>query len=115
MWGNLAHNFAGEGNQVHFHNSDRKKGHVTTYLTQEGARSTDCWAGSKTCPHGGNWASHHFDAHSIDSIKRHHQTHHFDIDIWDTNQAMSLKVSNLKLKGGSKFIDTCHVAHPTSF
>ena len=114
MWGDLAHNFAGEGHQVHFKGSDRTRGHVTTYLTQEGAKSCDCSSGSKTCS-SDNCGTHSFDGSSIASIKSGRQSHHFDIDIWKTGRPMSLKVSNLKLKGGSKFIDTCRVAHATSF
>ena len=45
MFGNLSHNFAGEGHQVQFNGSDKTRGHVTTYLTQEGAKSTDCASG----------------------------------------------------------------------
>lgn len=115
MWGSLSHNFAGEGDQVHFKGSDRTRGHVTSLLTEYGAKVTDCSAGSKTCPEGGNWAHHNFDGSTIADIKNGSLTHHLDIDIWETGRPMSLKITNLKLKGGHRLTDNCHVLHGTSF
>ena len=45
----LAHNFAGAGHQVPFKASGQNKGHVTLWVTSEGAQLTDCEFGWTSC------------------------------------------------------------------
>ena len=117
MSGTLAHNWAGLGNQVPFKKADEWNGHVTMLIQQTGAQSTDCATGMKTCPYfqGANWATKTFSDDSTAAIKSGALKHHLDIDMWITNQAMSLKIKNLKLKGGNAFTEHCAVANVTPF
>ena len=69
----------------------------------------------QTCPDGGDWATKQFSGSTVAAIRSGALKHHFDIDMWFTKAPASLKITNLKMKGGSSFANECKVAYTTWF
>jgi len=109
----LAHNFAGYGHQVPFKTENSFIGHITGVFTTEGARVTDCVAGSITCPMSGDVdvAYQFWSQSTANDIQAGRLTHHLVIDYWATLLASSLEISNIRLLGGGLFKSMCGVAN----
>jgi len=73
---------------------------------------TDCKKGMGTCPKGGDWANRKFVGSTTAGIRNGSIKHHFVIDYWKSQQASSLKVSNIRVKAGGAFRSMCPSAIP---
>jgi len=107
MYKSLAHNFAGEGHQVPFKSQDGFKGHVTTVMSDTGARITDCAYGSQTCQMTGDVAYHNWSSATANDIRNGQIKHHLDIDYWFAELPSSLTVSNIYMWGQGAFSSMC--------
>lgn len=103
---NFQHTFVGNGNQPVFKQENNRKGHVTLWLTNQEAWSTDCAIGSETCERSGNLAYHEYKSKAAE-IDQGKLLHHFSLNYYNTKGASTFTISNIRAKVGKSFCNTC--------
>jgi len=106
----MAHNFAGFGHQVPFKQENLYQGHVTLWVSAQGAQATDCKAGLSTCPYTGDIAAQTWSSRTAQGIQNRQVWHFFAIDYWATWLQSTMTISNVRMFGSYYFQQQCPVA-----
>ena len=105
----LSHGFGADSSKnthrAKFKEGNKKSGHVTVYIQDDGAQVVDCewW----TCDLTGDYAWTKFSEATVQGIRDGKIQNHFGIDYWRDGKVGSLTISKIRVKAGGAFGNMC--------